>query len=77
MSDSYPTRDMLKPGMNVVIVEKQNQPTGVESVGTIERILSPNYSHPHGIKVMFTDGRVGRVKRIAKLTNTDDKNNQL
>jgi len=56
---------MLKIGMTVVIVEKHNQVTGEESVGTIEKILSPNYSHPHGIKVIFTDGRVGRVKRIA------------
>ena len=65
MSNSFPTSDMLKIGMTVVIVEKHNQVTGEESVGTIEKILSPNYSHPHGIKVIFTDGRVGRVKRIA------------
>ena len=51
--------------MNVVIVEKQNQATGEESSGTIERILTHSPSHPHGIKVMLTDGRVGRVKRIA------------
>ncbi len=65
MSNSFPTRDLLEPGMAVVIVEKYNQVTDKESVGTIDRILSPNYSHPHGIKVMLTDGRAGRVKRIA------------
>lgn len=65
MSNSFPTRDLLEPGMTVVIVEKDNQETGEESVGTIDRILTRNYSHPHGIKVMFTDGRIGRVKRIA------------
>jgi len=51
--------------MTVVIIEKHNQKSGEESVGTIERILTPDFSHPHGIKVMLTDGRVGRVKRIA------------
>jgi len=51
--------------MTVVIVEKHNQATSEESVGTIDRILTSSDSHPHGIKVIFTDGRVGRVKRIA------------
>ena len=64
MSSSFPTRDLLESEMTVVIVEKHNQATGKESVGTIDRILTRDYSHPHGIKVMFTDGRVGRVKRI-------------
>jgi len=57
-------RDELAAGMRVVIVEKHNQASGVESVGTIDRILTHDATHPHGIKVMLTDGRVGRVKRI-------------
>ena len=65
MSSSFPTRDMLTSGMIVVIIEKHNQKSGEESVGTVERILTRDGSHPHGIKVMLTDGRVGRVKRIA------------
>ena len=65
MSSSFPTRDLLKPGLTVVIVEKPNQATGEESVGEIDRILTSSNSHPHGIKVKFTDGRVGRVKRFA------------
>jgi uncharacterized repeat protein (TIGR03833 family) len=64
MNNVYPTRDQLTQGMSVVIIEKQNQRTGIESIGIIDRILSPGYSHPHGIKVMLTDGRVGRVKRF-------------
>lgn len=64
MSSSFPSRGLLAPGMKVVIVEKHNQSTGVESVGTIDRILTHDVSHPHGIKVMLSDGRVGRVKRI-------------
>lgn len=51
--------------MSVVVVEKHNQATGEESVGKIDKILTSSNSHPHGIKVKFADGRVGRVKRIA------------
>ena len=64
MDDLYPTRDELAPGISVVIIEKHNQQSGIESTGIVERILSPGFSHPHGIKVMLSDGRVGRVKRI-------------
>lgn len=64
MDNSFPTRDELAHGMTVVIVEKHNQGSGEESTGTIDRILTHDSIHPHGIKVMLTDGRVGRVKRI-------------
>ncbi len=64
MYNSYPTRDQLAPGLHVVIIEKHNQQSAIESVGIIERILSPGASHPYGIKVVLTDGRVGRVIRI-------------
>jgi uncharacterized repeat protein (TIGR03833 family) len=46
------------------IVEKQNQPTGLLSEGTVARILTKSPSHTHGIKVMLEDGRVGRVQSI-------------
>lgn len=65
MGNSFPTSDLLAPGMTVVVIEKHNQKSGEESVGVVERILTRDFSHPHGIKVMLTDGRVGRVKKIA------------
>ena len=46
------------------IVEKQNQPTGKLTEGAVARILTKSPSHPHGIKVMLEDGRVGRVQSI-------------
>lgn len=46
------------------IIEKQNQPTGKLSEGTVARILTRSPSHPHGIKVLLEDGRVGRVQAI-------------
>lgn len=61
--NTFPSRDQLHPGMTVVIIEKHNQQSGIESTGVIDRILTHDTVHPHGIKVMLTDGRVGRVKR--------------
>lgn len=61
---TIPTRSQLCPGMRVRIVEKQNQKTGILSEGVVLRILTKSPLHPHGIKVMLVDGRVGRVQEI-------------
>jgi uncharacterized repeat protein (TIGR03833 family) len=61
---SIPLRSEIRPGLQVQIVEKQNQPTGKLSQGVVLRILTKSPSHPHGIKVMLTDGKVGRVQAI-------------
>ena len=62
---NQPKRNEIQPGMRVKIVEKQNQRTGLLTEGIVARILTKSPSHPHGIKVMLTDGRVGRVQSIA------------
>ncbi len=59
-----PRRSQIQPGMRVQIIEKQNQPTGKLTEGIVARILTKSPTHPHGIKVMLTDGRVGRVQSI-------------
>lgn len=59
-----PSRSEIKPGQRVSIVEKQNQSTGKLTEGAVARILTKSPSHPHGIKVMLEDGRVGRVQSI-------------
>jgi uncharacterized repeat protein (TIGR03833 family) len=61
---SPPKRSEINPGMLVQIVEKQNQRTGQLTEGTVSRILTKSPTHPHGIKVMLSDGRVGRVQAI-------------
>lgn len=63
---NLPTRSQIRPGMQVQIVEKQNQPTGRLTEGIVARILTNSPAHPHGIKVMLTDGKVGRVQAIVK-----------
>tara|TARA_B100000963_G_scaffold352577_1_gene365957 strand:- start:1933 stop:2136 length:204 start_codon:yes stop_codon:yes gene_type:complete len=57
-------RSNVKFGNEVKIVQKQHQKTGELTQGTVKRILTKLQHHPHGIKVMLTDGKVGRVKNI-------------
>ena len=57
-------RKNIRPGLNVSIVQKQDQRTGRETEGVVKDLLTNAKFHPHGIKVRLQDGRVGRVKRI-------------
>ncbi len=59
-----PKRSEIKPGARVQIIEKQNQRTGKLTEGIVARILTSSSTHPHGIKVMLEDGKVGRVQAI-------------
>jgi uncharacterized repeat protein (TIGR03833 family) len=61
---SVPLRKDIQPGMRVLVVEKPNQRTGKLSQGVVMRILTKSSSHPHGIKVLLEDGRVGRVQEV-------------
>ena len=61
-----PRRNEIQPGMKVRIVEKQNQPSGKLTEGVVARLLTSSPTHPHGIKVMLTDGKVGRVQSLIK-----------
>jgi len=54
----------IKPGLTVLIVQKQDQPTGKLTRGIVREILTNSPTHPHGIKVRLTSGVVGRVKQI-------------
>jgi uncharacterized repeat protein (TIGR03833 family) len=61
---AVPTRNEIHPGARVMIVEKQNQPTGQLTEGIVMRILTSSPTHPHGIKVMLANGKVGRVQSL-------------
>jgi uncharacterized repeat protein (TIGR03833 family) len=58
------TRSNIKPGMNVLIVLKQDQRSGKLTQGVVKDILTKSPNHPHGIKVRLESGQVGRVKEI-------------
>ena len=63
---SVPKRSEIYPGLRVQIIEKQNQGSGKMTEGVVARLLTNSPTHPHGIKVMLTDGKVGRVQAIVK-----------
>jgi len=57
-----PTRDQIKIGEGVWIIEKENYGTDNYKQGFVQQILTSKPSHPRGIKVCLTDGSVGRVQ---------------
>ncbi|MGL5964774.1 MAG: YwbE family protein [Fusobacteriaceae bacterium] len=57
-------RKDIKPGINVMIVKKEDQRTGKLTGGVVKDILTNSATHPHGIKVRLQDGNVGRVQEI-------------
>jgi uncharacterized repeat protein (TIGR03833 family) len=59
-------RSQIKPGTRVKIVLKQDQQSGKLTEGTVKNILTNSPTHPHGIKVRLTDGKIGRVQAIIK-----------
>jgi uncharacterized repeat protein (TIGR03833 family) len=57
-------RKDIKPGLEVDIVQKQDQRTGKRTRGIVKDILTNSPNHPHGIKVRLESGEVGRVQEI-------------
>lgn len=64
MTDAHCRRAQIKPGTQVDIVLKVDQPTGKLTRGIVGELLTRKSFHPRGIKVRLTDGQVGRVQRI-------------
>ena len=59
-------RANVKPGLQVKVVQKQDQRSGKLTEGVVSKILTNSPNHHHGIKVKLEDGTVGRVKEIAE-----------
>ena len=64
MTISGRNRAEIKPGMEVEIVLKKDQRSGILTRGIVKNILTKSPNHPHGIKVRLEDGQVGRVKGL-------------
>ena len=62
--NEIPTRDKIKIGIKVKIVQKQDQRTGNLTEGMVKRILTSSKFHPHGIKVELDNGKIGRVQSL-------------
>ncbi len=54
----------IQKGLEVKVVQKQDQRTGQLTRGVVKDILTNSKTHPHGIKVRLESGIVGRVKEI-------------
>ncbi|MCW3999889.1 MAG: YwbE family protein [Candidatus Bathyarchaeota archaeon] len=57
-------RSNIKAGVHVRIVLKQDQKSGKLTDGIVKTVLTNSPTHPHGIKVRLTDGKVGRVQTV-------------
>ncbi|NMB78262.1 MAG: YwbE family protein [Methanomicrobiales archaeon] len=57
-------RSDIRAGLQVEIIQKQDQHSGKRTPGIVKEILTNSSFHPHGIKVRLTDGNVGRVAVI-------------
>lgn len=58
------SREDIFEGLEVDIVQKQDQRTGKLTRGIVQEILTSSATHPHGIKVRLQGGAVGRVQNI-------------
>lgn len=58
------SRNNIKIGTKVKVVQKQDQRTGKLTEGVVAKILTNSATHPHGIKVMLETGIVGRVQEV-------------
>ena len=63
--DTIPSRDKIKIGTSVSIVQKQDQGSGKLTEGIVKRILTSSSFHPHGIKVELESGKIGRVQKVS------------
>ncbi len=54
----------IKPGMEVLIVLKKDQRSGILTRGIVKDLLTSAPKHHRGIKVRLDDGQIGRVQQI-------------
>ncbi|KAL7818622.1 hypothetical protein V8C26DRAFT_396909 [Trichoderma gracile] len=60
---TVPTSRQVVAGAAVFIVLKEDQPTGRETQGIVQDVLTSG-DHPRGSKVRLRGGQVGRVQRL-------------
>jgi uncharacterized repeat protein (TIGR03833 family) len=61
--DGRNRRDVVR-GADVSVVLKEDQPTGKQTRGIVQDLLTRSEFHPRGIKVRLQGGKVGRVQVI-------------
>lgn len=61
-----PPRNLIRPGVSVWIIEKENYGTTNYKQGIVQQLLTSKGVHPRGIKVRLVDGTVGRVQWLVE-----------
>lgn len=64
MSSDLPTKDEVRPGVTVEVVQEQENNPGEPLVGDVLKVLTEEHTHPEGIEVKLESGVVGRVKEV-------------
>lgn len=57
-------RKNIFPGLEVGVILKKDQRSGIITYGTVAQLLTSSAYHSRGIKVKLEDGQVGRVVEI-------------
>lgn len=57
-------RSDINVGIEVEIIKKEHQKSGIITEGIVKDILTKSPFHHHGIKVRLESGEIGRVKII-------------
>lgn len=57
-------RKDIYPGLEVGVILKKDQRSGIVTYGVVDRLLTSSAFHSRGIKVRLEDGQVGRVCEI-------------
>jgi uncharacterized repeat protein (TIGR03833 family) len=63
-------RSDVARGAEVSVVLKEDQPTGKQTRGIVQDLLTRSGFHPRGIKVRLQGGKVGRVQVIHSVGHT-------
>ncbi len=61
-------RKDIYPGLEVGIILKKDQRSGVVTYGVVKNLLTSSAFHSRGIKVRLDDGQIGRVVEIVEET---------
>jgi uncharacterized repeat protein (TIGR03833 family) len=69
-------RGLIRTGLIVDIIRKEDQHSGKKVRGIVEEILTNSLSHPHGIKVRLKGGHVGRVAEIISASSSVDEDRE-
>jgi len=69
-------RGLIRTGLIVDIIRKEDQHSGKKVRGIVEEILTNSLSHPHGIKVRLKGGHVGRVEEIISASSSEDEDTE-